>query len=392
MATARHVRILAGLLDRSAGSHVYHLELATRLAGRGHRVSIVCFERPEGDREWPFEIVDVPRRRRGPLPGLWRFAAVSDALACSRGLRRARLDPPDVTIGGEHLFLKPHARRFPRAPWIYLPHSLVLDLEIAGYDLPPFAAWTTLRVYDRIQRWALTTADRTVRFTQYACDALAARHGTDVPGRFVVNPPGLDTPAVHASVGTSLPLRILTVGALTPGKRIDVALRALARLADVPWRYTIVGAGGQRDALGRLAEDLGIADRVLFSGQQSDPSPFYRDADLFLLPSRSESLGFVVLEAMSFGLPVLAMRADGRRFFNPLAEILVDGDEGFLAESDEVLPDRLRELLTSPARLTLAGGRARARVQGAFSWDRHLATYESLFDQLIDASPRATSS
>src|SRR5215472_3549131 len=115
-----HVRILAGLLDRKAGSHVYHVDLATRLQARGHRVSVVCFRAEAG---LPFETVEIPRPEAWPF--FWRVRSATDYIGVSRRLWQATLDRPDVTIGGEHLFLRAHARRFP-GPWIYLPHSLLL--------------------------------------------------------------------------------------------------------------------------------------------------------------------------------------------------------------------------------------------------------------------------
>src|SRR5213592_3131982 len=108
-----HVRILAGRVDRGAGSHVYNLELARRMAERGHRVSLVCFEAlPEVRRG--VEVHTVPQLTEMPEWGLWRFAALRNARHCARGLVRLQLEPADVVIGGEHLFLKPHRRRFPR--------------------------------------------------------------------------------------------------------------------------------------------------------------------------------------------------------------------------------------------------------------------------------------
>src|SRR5690242_7199600 len=74
-------------------------------------------------------------------PFLWRFGAYIRHGCCSRSLRRARLSAPDIVIGGEHLFLREHARMFPGVPWIYLPHSLLLHHEIDSYQLSPTVRW-----------------------------------------------------------------------------------------------------------------------------------------------------------------------------------------------------------------------------------------------------------
>src|SRR5947209_5693921 len=156
-----HVRILAGLLGRGTGSHLYHTELARRLAARGHRVSIVCFDSvPEV--EDAVEVVKIPRRTSEPWPFVWRFASLADYSRCSRGLMRQDLPPADVVIGGEHLFLRAHARKFPEVPWLYLPHSLLIHQEIASYGLLPVQHWVMTRLYSSLQRWALDNADRTL--------------------------------------------------------------------------------------------------------------------------------------------------------------------------------------------------------------------------------------
>ena len=64
------------------------------------------------------------------------------------------MPPADVVIGGEHLFLKEHCRRFPQTPWVYLPHSLLVDQEIRSYNLPPLMRWISTTLYVRLQRWA----------------------------------------------------------------------------------------------------------------------------------------------------------------------------------------------------------------------------------------------
>src|SRR5436305_14670271 len=130
-----HVRVLAGRIDRKAGSHFYHLELVRRLSQRGHRVSLVCFAPAPADLECD-EAFAIP----APTPAgrfLWRFQTLLNARHYGRALDRLPLGPVEVVVGGEHLFLKRHQRRFPQTPWIYLPHSLLVDQEIRSYNYPP---------------------------------------------------------------------------------------------------------------------------------------------------------------------------------------------------------------------------------------------------------------
>ena len=105
---------------------------------------------------------------------------------------------------------------------------------------------------------------------------------------------------------------LLFVGNLVAVKGIDVLVHALASLKS-PARLVVVGAGPERAPLARLAGELGVADRVTFLGSlaQAALPDWYRAADLFVLPSRSEGVPNVLLEASACGTPWVASRVGG---------------------------------------------------------------------------------
>ncbi|TMW71330.1 glycosyltransferase [Thauera sp. UPWRP] len=100
--------------------------------------------------------------------------------------------------------------------------------------------------------------------------------------------------------------RILTVGSLKDAKNHPLLIRAFAQLSRAESRLMIVGQGQNESMLRALAQELGIADRVIFAGFHADPSPFYATADLFVLSSDYEGFGNVIVEALSFGVPVVS--------------------------------------------------------------------------------------
>ncbi len=108
---------------------------------------------------------------------------------------------------------------------------------------------------------------------------------------------------------------ILFVGNLLPVKAIDVLLRACAEplMNGVPFRLAVVGQGPLRPSLEQLAGRLGIADRVRFVGPlaQAELPRWYRGADVFVLPSHSEGVPNVLLEASACGTPWVASRVGG---------------------------------------------------------------------------------
>ena len=161
-----HVRILAGHVGPGVGSHVYHDELARRLAKRGHQVCIVCFSSTSSVRDYA-DVYEIPLGDYASKALVWRSAALLQYKHLSRELLRLQLPPADVAIAGEHLFLRGFRKKFPETPVIYVPHAPIAPKEILRYDLPPTMSWITSTLYSHLQRWALNNADRTLRFTKF---------------------------------------------------------------------------------------------------------------------------------------------------------------------------------------------------------------------------------
>lgn len=100
--------------------------------------------------------------------------------------------------------------------------------------------------------------------------------------------------------------RILTVGNLKKQKNHTLLLHAFAALPRPDARLMLLGAGPDEAELRALAGTLGLGERVIFAGFHTDPSAFYATADLFVLSSDYEGFGNVVVEALSYGLPVVS--------------------------------------------------------------------------------------
>jgi glycosyltransferase involved in cell wall biosynthesis len=156
---------------------------------------------------------------------------------------------------------------------------------------------------------------------------------------------------------------ILAVGHLIKEKGFDVAIRALAELPAnaVLW---VVGTGAEIAKLQDLSCELGLMDRVMFFGQQVEVQPFMQAADCLVCPSVwAEAAGFVNLEGLSTGLPVVASRIGG------IPEYVDDGQTGLLFPPGDyhALAKLLRRLQDAPAERTRLGEVGRATAVQRFS-------------------------
>ena len=168
---------------------------------------------------------------------------------------------------------------------------------------------------------------------------------------------------------------ILIVGNLIPSKGHELVLRAMRHLASVLPRCQIFGEGPERPRLEALATELGLAQRVKFVGRQSRAAvaAAMRACSVFALPSRSEGLGCVYLEAMACGKPVIACRGQG------IDEIIQHEKNGWLIPVDGLheLTQGLSTLLQSPDLSARIGKAARETILNGLTISdqaRHLAT------------------
>jgi asparagine synthase (glutamine-hydrolysing) len=168
---------------------------------------------------------------------------------------------------------------------------------------------------------------------------------------------------------------MLTVGRIVSGERgkgFDEVLAAMPalRAQDPDLAYLVVGEGDDLPRLRRVAERLGVAGSVVFAGYvpEEEKAAYFRSADAYVMPSRGEGFGFVFLEALASGLPVVASRVDGGR------EALRDGALGILVDPDSP------EEVAAGIRRALATPRGVPPGLGHFS----LAAFEGRINRVVD--------
>ncbi|MCU0265717.1 MAG: glycosyltransferase [Actinomycetia bacterium] len=165
----------------------------------------------------------------------------------------------------------------------------------------------------------------------------------------------------------------LTVARLSEQKGLTDLVRAASLLAEArpELRFLVAGRGEDEAALRDLATRLDVADRVRFAGYRGDIPRLMAAADLFVLPSRWEGFGLVLLEAMRAARAVVATRIGG------IPEVVVDGETGLLVHYEEGEPrgfeaglaEAVNELVADPERARAMGRAGRERAVTTFGWD-----------------------
>ena len=113
-------------------------------------------------------------------------------------------------------------------------------------------------------------------------------------------------------------VRIVSVGELHKNKGYDIAISYLEKIKNLDWSYHILGGGDKAKDLQKEINEKGLSNKVFLYGHIKDASHYLTSFDLFLLPSRTEALGYVVLEAVNASLPIVAHHVGS------VPEILID--------------------------------------------------------------------
>jgi glycosyltransferase involved in cell wall biosynthesis len=175
-----------------------------------------------------------------------------------------------------------------------------------------------------------------------------------------------------------------------PQKKFEYVIEAMARVVNVVPDTSLVIPGSftaHTPNLIALAERLGIADNVLFLGQisESDLQRLYQEATVYCYPAPEEDFGMGVIEAMAWGVPVIAWNKAGTTV------TVSDGESGYLAEPYKVesYAEGILRVLSDPRRRVKMGRAARDRVEALFSWDRHVRILEGAVWQAVGEAVEA---
>ncbi|MBJ6723675.1 glycosyltransferase [Geomesophilobacter sediminis] len=243
-----------------------------------------------------------------------------------------------------------------------------------------------IKLYNRLEKALLRFADRVVVVSDQLKSKLDPKLVDSNRVRTIKNaieppPPRSPSTDIRSAWGLGTDdLAVAVVGRFSPEKGQLVFIEALAlvreRLKNV--KGLLIGDGQDKELLQARARELGVEDALVFTGFQSDVAPYYDAADLVVLPSFSEGMPNVALEAMMFGKPVVASRVGG------VPEVVVDGVTGRLVPARD--PRRLAEailaVLADPRLCAEYGQAGKKRVLEEFDPYRRAEQMTAVYAQL----------
>jgi glycosyltransferase involved in cell wall biosynthesis len=280
--TAVHFVVPAGIDDpaRPSGGNAYDRRVSRGLAAAG----------------WTVHLHEVPGS--WPRPDVESLAALAAAVG---GIPDGALVLLDGLVGSP-------------SPEVLIPEADRLRFVVLVH-MPLGCGTTDHHAPERErERAVLSAAASVVTTSAWARRALLELYSLS-GDRVHVAEPGVDS--AELAPGTATAGALLSVAAVIPGKGHDLLLEALAPLTEFRWHCLCVGSLDRDPAfverLRRRAADAGMDDRVRFPGSQleADLARSYASADVLVLPSRGETYGMVVAEALARGLPVVAAEVGG---------------------------------------------------------------------------------
>ncbi len=375
MASGDTLRIGITCYPSVGGSGILATALGEDLAGRGHEVHFICYERP-------FRLpADGSRIHFHPVVindyGLFRFPDYTLPLSVRMAevSRDHRLDVLHVHYAVPHATAAILARSMlPReqAPRVVTTlHGT--DTTLLGYD-PGYAPAI---------RHALTCSDAVTAVSESLKQETHRALHFDGPIEVIHNffaprPPRRSGEEVRRELGLGKEVVVVHSSNLRPGKRIDLLLETVARVRPRDAFKLLILAGEPFAPFAEHVRRLGLPDRVIVREKVNDIEDYLQVGDIGLYTSETESFCLSILEGMCFGCPSVSTRVGG------IPEVIEDNRSGLLVPSGDVgaLASALEALIHDESRRRTLGRAAQARARERFSAEVIVPRYEALYRRL----------
>lgn len=371
------------------GSGVVATELGIALAARGHEIHFISYALPfRLGKLAPnifFHEVNVTS-----YP-LFEYPPYSLTLTSKMAdiAKHEKLDVLHVHYAIPHATSAVVARQILEQQGIRIPVVTTLhgtDITLVGRD-PSFAP---------VVKYSINESDGVTAVSEYLREETLNSFNIDTD--ISVIPNFIDTERFYRQESSNLKQKLcpncekvlVHVSNFRPVKNAKMVVEIFHRLRqeDHPIKLLLVGDGPDRMPAEHLARELGIYDDVRFMGKQEAVQEILSVADIFVMPSGSETFGLAALEAMACGVPVVASNIGG------LPELIDHGENGFLCPVNNVdaFAERIRQIISSDTLQAKMGAAALKKAKDSFDNAHVIPMYEQLYEQTIAAHKTQVSS
>lgn len=299
-------------------------------------------------------------------------------------LKLSRKVKIDILHGnGEEAFFHSYLKKFISCKFVLTSHSpFIPPTGIAGALKNPIQMLKRLNFY--LLRSAAIKSDLLLAFSCFSKklmeDGLSSNDNRTVK---IINP-GVEQSWFNVQVRKKKEITdILFFGRIEHEKGLDLLLRAFAKLLlEFPaLKLHIVGEGNYLDLTKKLCIELNIYNKISIYGwkEKNEIQKIMSVSDLCVLPSRIESFGLTIAEAMAGGIPVISTKVGA------IPEILINGETGMLLPSEDIdaLINGMTYALQNPEEMKKKAVVARKRITKHFSWDKAVKEHIEIYNSLL---------
>lgn len=363
------------------GSGVIATELGKALAKRGHQIHFISYAMPMRLNGYVNNIF-YHEVEMSSYP-LFEFPLYTPALA-SKMVEVAKFEKLDLIHAH---YAIPHATSVYLAKQVLNDDNLRIITTLHGTDItlvglePSFLS---------VMKFSIEKSDGVTAVSRFLKEKTMTNY--NINKEIEVIPNFVDTKLFRRIADANI-----TASIAPNGEKILIHtsnFRAVKRVTDVvkifhavakkiPSKLILVGDGPDRSSCENLCRELQLTEHVKFMGKQAELVELLSTADLFLMPSQSESFGLSALEAMACEVPVISSSVGG------LPELVVHGETGYIAEIGDI--DRMAkyaiDLLSNNTRRSLFAKAGRKRAIENFDIEKIVDLYENHYERILNTTP-----
>ena len=359
------------------GSGVIATELGKALAQRGHQIHFISYALPMRLDGFSENIV-YHEVEMATYP-LFEFPLYTPALA-SKMVEVVKFEQLDLL----HVhYAIPHATSAYLAKKILGDRRIKVVTTLHGTDITLVGLEPS---FLPVMKFSIEKSDGVTAVSRFLKEKTITNYGIDKEIKVIPNFVDtskyrrLDAGAVRRQFAPQGEKLLVHVSNFRYLKRVPDAITVFNNIRQkVPSKLLLIGDGPDRSACERLCRDLNIYFDVKFLGKQAELVPLLSAADLFLMPSQSESFGLSALEAMACEVPVISSSVGG------LPELIVHGETGFIAEIGDI--ERMSKygvnLLMNEQKHQLFAAAARRRAVEMFDIKKIVDQYENYYEAVL---------